>query len=101
MKYCDWNSMVSLAAKQSAKFGVYINNSLTYQDDDSDIWNYVLERVTDLNTRCNLVNGGLFLFDSEIEAADFYRIFGSGPVYASGIYALLLDSNGEMITENT
>lgn len=101
MKYCDWGSMVSLAVIQSAKFGVYINNNLTFQDDDNDIWNYVLERVTDLNTRCNLVNGGLFLFDSEIEATDFYRIFESGPVYASGIYALLLNSNGEMVTENT
>lgn len=101
MKYLDQFDIVSSAVKNSNNHAVYISNSLDFSGSGASVWEYVCEKITNLNIRSDLLHGGLFLFDTEVEAADFYKIFESGPVYASGIYALLIDNTGEMITENT
>lgn len=101
MKYFDQFGIVSSAVKNSNNYAVYVSNSLDFSSTGANVWEYICEKITDLNIRSDLLHGGLFLFDDAEEATDFYRIFESGPVYASGMYALLIDNNGSILTENT
>lgn len=113
MKYVQWSDITSLAVKQMGKRAVYIANHLTYSTPasavDIAIWNFVVETVrakyatTELQNSIigNLISGGLFFFENEKEQYEFYRIFESDPVYASGLYALTFDEFGEFETENT
>jgi hypothetical protein len=107
MKFHQWHSIISMAVQHTGKFAVYINNGLTFEDEDTEIWNSVIERVkikypdTHLDVVSDLICGGLFLFDTEDEAWHFFDIFNSGCVYASAIFAMVYDSNGNGVTENT
>lgn len=108
LEYADWNSINSLAVAQKGKPAVYINNCLTFDHNDSHIWDSVIESLkskTDetelLNLLSDLVNGGLFFFDTMKEAQEFFIVFNQNIVYASPIYAQLYDATGTGLTENT
>lgn len=107
-EYSDWNSINSLAVAQKGKPAVYINNGLSYHDTDSYIWEYVMEFLKSkidedeyLNSLSDLINGGLFFFDTMEEAQEFFNVFNQNVVYASAIYAQLYDATGMGLTENT
>lgn len=100
MRYVSKWSMISMAVKQANMPAVYIYNGLNY-DDDSSVWDYVCEKIKDPATLSNLVHGGLFFFDDMKDAEDFFEKFNRGPVYASAIYAMLMDNTGDILTENT
>ena len=48
-----------------------------------------------------MIHGGLFFFDTEKEAQEFFNFFNEKPIYASGLYTELYNPKGECITENT
>jgi hypothetical protein len=106
--YADWNSINSLAVAQKGKPAVYINNGLSFDDNDSHIWECVMESLKPkmdknefLNLLSDLIHGGLFFFDTMEEAQEFLNIFNQNVVYASPIYAQLYDATGMGLTENT
>ena len=108
LEYVDWNSINSLAVAQKGKPAVYINNGLSFVGNDSYIWESVMESLKPkidedeyLNSLSDLVNGGLFFFDTMEEAQKFFNVFNQNVVYASPIYAQLYDATGMGLTENT
>lgn len=108
LEYTDWNATNSLAIAQKRKPAVYINNELTYDGSHCVIWEFVMESLKPkmdkdefYNSLSDLIHGGLFFFDTMEEAEEFFGIFNQKPVYASPIFAVLYDSTGECLTENT
>lgn len=102
MNYIDQGSMVSRAIQYTNLPAVSVTNTLDVsQGYDMSIWRNFCERVPDLDTRSEVLHGGLFFFDSDEEAREFFDLFNRRPVYASGLYAVLYDSSGSVLTENT
>ena len=101
-QYSPWNEIVTLAVKQKGKPAVYIDNHLTYDEDETCLWRLVCEKFEDnVDMLSNLIHGGLFFFEDENEALEFFNFFNTGALYASGIYAELYDESGNCLTENT
>lgn len=100
-EYVDWNAMNSLAVAQKGKPAVYINNGLTFDDNDSYIGESVMESLKPKIHKDEYLNGGLFFFDTMEEAQEFFNVFNQNVVYASPIYAQLYDATGMGLTENT
>ena len=103
-----WNRIIKLAVKQVGKRAVYVNNGLEYKDPkDDEIWNVVIESITKLypdtwkNYVGDLIQSGLFFFDTEEEQYKFYKIFEQPLTDSSAIYAKTFDENGNCETENT
>jgi hypothetical protein len=106
MIYKNWSDINSLAVRQQGQWAVYINNGLEFDtDQDQAIWNFVLDNTSSqgwpVQDRSLLLLGGLFFFDTELQATDFYRIFEQPLTDSSAIYACLYDSQGACLTENT
>jgi len=102
MKHSAWDKINSLAVKQIGKWSVYINNGA----DDERVWEIVREDVTKrypayLEILSYLVNGGMFSFNTEQDAWEFYKIFIQHGVESSALYATIYDASGECISENT
>ena len=100
MIYSNWGGIIERAVRAENKPAVYIANNLNINSKDNSVWDYVFSQF-DEEVGMNLIHGGLFFFDDSEEAEDFYRIFNSGPAYASGIYAVLHDAAGRVLSENT
>jgi hypothetical protein len=97
-EYVDWNSINSLAVAQKGKPAVYINNGLTFDDNDSYIGESVMESLKPKIDKDEYLNGGLFFFDTMEEAQEFFNVFNQNDVYASPIYAQLYDAAGMGLT---
>lgn len=102
-RYASWNSIVSLAVQQKGKHAVYIANHLEYETEkELAVWDVVCKKFeNDQNLLSDLINGGIFFFEIEQKAKEFFEFFNRGILYASGIYAQLFDETGMCITENT
>lgn len=113
IEHANWSATNKLAVAHKNKFAVYISNGLDLLDDESPddkIWRFVTdELIKFLGNReaayydniHNLIDGGLFFFDTEKAARNFYSIFTQELTDSSAIYAELYDPTGECITENT
>lgn len=102
MNYIDHHTTVSRAIQYTGLPAVSITNNLDLtQGHNMSIWRHFCERVPDLDTRSEVLHGGVFFFDSDEEALEFFDLFNHRPVYASGLYAVLYDSSGSVLTENT
>lgn len=110
MKYADWNVVQDLATRQVGKFSVYVSNQLNFDRTDSHIWDFVLSEIVRLfgdktpeyfEYLGNLVHGGLFFFESEDAAWNFYHIFNKELTYSSSIYVAIYSPTDGCLTENT
>jgi hypothetical protein len=111
MKYADWNIVNELATKQVGKFSVYVSNGLQFEDPQEDkIWDFVILELVRLfgnktpeyyDYVSNVLHGGLFFFDSEDAARNFYKIFEQELTDSSAIYASLICPIRGCLTENT
>lgn len=107
MEFHQWNSIISLAVQHTNKFAVYVNNGLIFEGNDAEIWAEVMNRVKAkypefyIEIMSSLIGSGLFFFDTEDEMWQFFDIFNDDIVYASAIFAMAYDANGNGITENT
>lgn len=102
MNYIDQGSIVSRAIQYTGLPAVSVTNNLDVtQGYDMSIWRHFCEQVPEPDTRSEVLHGGVFFFDSDEEAREFFDLFNHRPVYASGLYAVLYDSSGSVLTENT
>jgi uncharacterized protein len=102
--YLSWSAINELAVKQANRPGVYVSNNLSYENTaDQQAWQHVQDQLSAKLGRdfSYLLHGGMFLFDTEAEAWQFYRVFEHPAVYASGLYAVIYDDQGLALTENT
>ena len=109
LEYSDWNDTNSLAVAQKGKPAIYINNQLSFDKiDDSDerVWEFIKDFLKSIikdektyhNCLSDLIFGGLFFFENIEEAQEFFNILNQD---ASPIFAVLYDSTGKCLTENT
>ena len=102
MNYIDQGAIMSRVIQYTGLPAVSVTNTLDVSHaSDWSIWRNFCEQVPDLDTRSKVLHGGVFFFDSDEEAQEFFELFNKYPVYASGLYAVLYDSSGSVITENT
>lgn len=110
MEYYDWNKQHELATKQVGKFSVYVNNGLNFDVKDEHIWAFVVEelqKIFGVKTKeyydyvGNVLHGGLFFFESEEEAFQFYEIFTKELTDSSAIYSCVYSPESGCLTENT
>jgi hypothetical protein len=108
MKFCNRLDTLSLAVKQQSQYAVYVECHLEFDDSGAKIWNFVRSEVEKLqlkNLSClvmgDILDGGLFFFDNECEAREFYSIFEQPLTYSSDLYAALYSDDGQCLTENT
>ena len=100
--YLNPGYIVSRAVQYTGLPAVSVDNNLDMSlGHHMSIWLHFCERVPDLDTRSEVLHGGVFFFDSDEEALEFFDLFNHRPVYASGLYAVLYDSSGSVLTENT
>jgi len=102
--YIDWTEINGLAVKQKGMYAVYIANHLNFDDDDSYIWDHIVQKCTGLipfSDVMSILHGGLFFFDTKTEMTTFFNIFCESPVESSGVYACNYNNNGECLSENT
>lgn len=103
------NSAIELAVRFIGKPCVYIDNNLEFQTvEDEMVWKYVADELIRiyshdkyLDVVSRVLHGGLIAFDTEKEQEEFYSIFTSQEVQASGIYAVAFDKDGNAMDENT
>lgn len=119
VEFKHWHQILELATKQIGKPSVYISNGLEFiTPKDESIWRFVQDEVQKLhgieyngdvsvltvdyrNTMSNILQGGLFFFETEEEQYKFYKIFEQELTDSSAIYACTFDRNGKCKTENT
>lgn len=113
MNFINWSTTNCLAVKQSNKFAVYVSNSLNLdQHHDLKVYEFIVAEITKYvetydhpnllhDYLSNMLNGGLFLFDSQTEMQKFYSIFEQSLTDSSSVYACTYDNNGNCLTENT
>ena len=110
--FIDWNEVNSLATKSAGKFSVFIAGGLWMMDEpkEKEILNAIHNGLANLygvetpetnNVKFNLMNSGLYLFESDVEAWNFYEIFSKKPVYASVVYASIYSPTEGCLDENT
>ena len=100
--YLNPGHIVSRAIQYTGLPAVSVDNHLDMSlGHHMSIWLHFCAQVPDLDTRAEVLHGGLFFFDSDEEAREFFLLFNQRPVYASGLSAVLYDSSGSVITENT
>jgi len=105
MKFIVHTEVVSSLVAHESKWAVYITNGLIYGEDDLDAWDFLfeeLDRRPTLNTpeiRGNLEHGGVFFFETEEDATDFYTILCQEPV-SDYICAELYNPLGHYLSEN-
>jgi chromosome condensin MukBEF MukE localization factor len=89
---------------------VFDNLDLDGEDiEDEKVWDALTQSLTESYGEVfadhyivfEIMDENTFLFDTEEKAREFYRHFNKKPVYASGIYACLISSDGEAIDCNT
>lgn len=105
MKFVNWTKTNKLAVQQVNKFAVYVANG----EDDDRVWEFVRYAVFEFvgseakfyDAIGNILEGGLFFFDTEDEARKFYNIFTQELTDSSAIYAALYKPDGICIGENT
>jgi len=104
MRYLDGFSTWKSAVKQENCWAVGINNGLDYTE---GLTNYLLAEITKTFKEetqeywIAILHAELILFDTEEEAFNLYDILNSGPLYASPLYACVINPSGEILTENT
>ena len=98
----------SLAVKQVGKWAVYISNGLdVITPEEIAIWDYVHREIRllyALNSDLimgDLIESGLFFFETESEMDRFFQIFSSPLTDSSAIYACTYNPSGECLDENT
>jgi hypothetical protein len=102
MKYLTWCEIIKLAVMQSNEFAVYVSSGLDLDnDDDKKTLSVLKENLPEDIINTFLLDTGIFLFDSEKEADDFYSKFELEHIYASSIYAALYCPKRGCLTENT
>lgn len=106
MKTLTQGAIVSSAIAWNNKWSVYIANHID-DFENSYEWQYLTEVINNKypnnanDILFDAISAAVYCFDNEVEAVEFYKIFESGPLYASGIYAVLYDNVGMPQTENT
>ncbi len=99
--YFDNGKLREIAIKQVDKPAVYISNHLTMIK-DADIWSHLINKFKgDSELLLNLMHSGVFFFETEDDALQFFNIFNEPPVYSSAVYAVLYDKFGIPVDENT
>lgn len=104
MKFCNRSDILSLATKQQSQYAVYIECHLEFDDSDTHILDFVRSEVEKLQldlVMSDILDGGLFFFDNEYEAREFYSIFEQQSAHSSDLYAALYSDDGQCLTENT
>jgi len=110
MEYIQHNHIRDLAVAHKGQHAVYIGNHLDFETyKERKLWDYVIEEVkmqypdpkkfNDIMS--GLVHGGLFFFENEEQAQQFYAIFNQPSTQHSGLYACLYDNTGVSLTGNT
>lgn len=108
--FVNWSASNSLAVKQVAKWAVYIGNGLEMKTaNDSAIWDFVEQQIrvlyidedACLDCLCNIIDGGLFFFNTKEDMNTFYAIFTAPLTDSSAIYACTYSPDGQCLTENT
>jgi len=109
--HLDWCDMAELATKHMGKFSCYIGNGLSYNNPEEDaIWAFVQEELVKLygdktpkfyDYIGNVIQGGLFFFESEYEMMEFYHIFEQPLTDSSALYACTYCPINGCMTENT
>lgn len=105
--FAGWTDINKLAVKQVGRWAVYVSNGLELATPkENAIWEFVLAEIKklypdDVNMLCNLVQSGLFFFDTEAEMEAFYSIFDAPLTDSSAIFACTYEPSGECLTENT
>jgi hypothetical protein len=109
MKFVNWCKTNEFAVKQVGQWGVYVSNNLDYDDEkESKAWEFVIDylkstrtEVEYLNYISSIMDGGLFFFETEELAWEFYSMFEQPLTNSSGLYATIYSPNGVGLTENT
>jgi hypothetical protein len=110
MIFADWSDINELAVAQKQKWAVYVSNGLEDTPEDLEIWDFILQELAAhygketqvyFDFTIGLISGGLFFFENEETADDFYRIFEAPLTDSSAVYACLYDNTGKCLTENT
>jgi hypothetical protein len=89
----------NLAAKHLGGWCVYVHTSYT-GDEPAEVTTALEEAFPDIKQYIAVIFGGMFHFDTEEEADEFFAVFNRPPLYASGYYAMLY-KDGDPIDENT
>jgi hypothetical protein len=109
IEFANWNEQHKLATIQKGKFSVYISNGLDFES-DAVIWKFITDSLIKLygertkdyyDVVGNLVEGGLFFFDTEEQAWEFYGIFEQELTDSSNVYACIYSPVYGCMTENT
>lgn len=110
MKIKTEHELREIAVKAEGKFAVYVANNTDFDSEsDGQVFDFIYEQVKakyqDVTVQSNIIFyvqiNGLFLFDTEQEAREFYSIFVQKPVYSSGLYAELISPVDGILDENT
>lgn len=109
IEFANWCKQHELATKQKGKFSVYVNNGLDFET-DSAAWEFITgsfiklfgERTKEYyEIAGNFVEGGLFFFETEEQAWEFYGIFEQELTDSSAVYACIYSPLTGCMTENT
>ena len=108
MEHFDIADTISYFVRGNRKRGVYIANHLNFEEPiDQRIWQRLINEITikypdtHNNILNNLLDKQLFIFSSKKKAVEFYKCFNVKEVYNSGLYAELIDKEGNIVCENT
>ena len=101
MNYIDQGAIMSRVIQYTGLPAVSVTNTLDVPlRYVMSIWRNFCEQVPDLDTRSKVLHGGVFFFDSDEEAQEFFELFNSRPPTGSaGLYAVLYDSSGSVIAD--
>ena len=91
---------VTLAAKHLGGWCVHVDVECDSTEVFVTLAEAVKEHLPDPEPLFQVLVGGMFHFDTEKEAWQFFEIFNTPPIYASCISAALYH-NGDPIDENT
>lgn len=105
MEIATNQNIVSMAIAYKKKHAVYVASHI--EDFEGAVWTTFTKLIREkYPVRCedmifNTMMSSIFFFDTEEKALDFYKVFENNIIYASGLYAVLYDPFGNVLTENT
>lgn len=107
--YRNWSEINALAVKQVGKFAVYVANNVDYDSEiDNKSWDYAVSQIrlkTDneksyYEISSGMIHGGLFFFESEEKADEFFNIFCNEITEKTGLYAAIYCPERGCLSEN-
>ena len=110
MKYINWSQVQELAVKQQGQWGVYVNNSLDFDNEkDAEIWNSLTKTFEALHGGFHgeyhnysgwMVAGSIAFFETKEDAEYIFSLLNNEMTDHSAFYVALYSPDLGCVDEN-